>query len=65
MFNVDVYYSLPSEKAMVFLNIIIFVKSVRNKDKNDYYNNIVFETSASKECNICHYWYFVNKGFKF
>ena len=25
----------------------------------------VNETSASKECDICHYWYFLNKGFKF
>ena len=23
------------------------------------------KTIASKECNICHYWYFLNKGFKF
>ena len=23
------------------------------------------KTSASKECDICHYWYFLNKGFKF
>ena len=23
------------------------------------------QTSESKECNICHYWYFLNKGFKF
>ena len=22
-------------------------------------------TSASKECDICHYWYFLNKGFQF
>ena len=21
--------------------------------------------SASKECDICRYWYFLNKGFKF
>ena len=21
--------------------------------------------SKSKDCNICHYWYFLNKGFKF
>ena len=21
--------------------------------------------SASKECDICHYWYFLNKSFKF
>ena len=25
----------------------------------------VNETSTSKECDICHYWYFLNKGFKF
>ena len=23
------------------------------------------KTSASKESNICHYWYFLDKGFKF
>ena len=25
----------------------------------------VNKTSESKECNICHYWYFLNKGFNF
>ena len=37
-----------------------------------YYNRIevsegidVNETSASKECDICHYWYFLNYSFKF
>ena len=25
----------------------------------------VNKTSESKECDICHYWYFSNKGFKF
>ena len=28
-----------------------------------YYNRI--ETRASKECDICHYWYFSDKLFKF
>ena len=23
------------------------------------------KTSASKECDVCRYWYFVDKGFKF
>ena len=23
------------------------------------------KTSTSKECDICRYWYFINKGFKF
>ena len=25
----------------------------------------VHETSESKECDVCHYWYFLDKGFKF
>ena len=25
----------------------------------------VNKTSESKECNVFHYWYFINKGFKF
>ena len=27
--------------------------------------NDVNKTSESKECNICHYWCFLNEGFKF
>ena len=27
--------------------------------------NDVNKTSASKECDICHYWNFLSKGFKF
>ena len=27
--------------------------------------NDVSKTSASKQCDICHYWYFLSKGFKF
>ena len=25
----------------------------------------IIKTKASKECNICHYWYFLDKEFKF
>ena len=25
----------------------------------------VSKTNASKECDICHYWYFLDKGFKY
>ena len=32
---------------------------------DDSEENDVNKTSASKECDICHYWYFLNKGFKF
>ena len=35
-------------------------------DRNDASEGFdVSKISKSKECNICHYWYFLNKGFKF
>ena len=35
-------------------------------DRIDIFEGIdVNKTSASKECDICHYWYFLNKRFKF
>ena len=35
-------------------------------DRTDVSEGIdVHKTLESKECNICHYWYFLNKGFKF
>ena len=35
-------------------------------DKIDVCEGIdVIKASKSKECDICHYWYFLNKGFKF
>ena len=41
--KVDSYDSLPPEKTMTLCNVIIFLKSVRNKDKNNYYYNIFLE----------------------
>ena len=99
----DSYISLPIEKILNFHNGIIPIKSVVNKDKNNYYYNIFLEkglykdksyteyfkinlsillmlyfdridlsegidankTSASKECDICCYWFFLNFNFKF
>ena len=35
-------------------------------DKIDVSEGIdINKTSTSKECNICHCWYFLDKGFKF
>ena len=34
--KVDSYDSFPREKTMTFHNVIIFIKSVFNKDKNNY-----------------------------
>ena len=49
----------------IFLNECLYII-------NDIFDTIdVFEgtdvnkTSASKECDVCHYWYFLNYSFKF
>ena len=35
-------------------------------DRTDISEGInIIKTSASKEFEICHYWYFLNKGFKY
>ena len=35
-------------------------------DRTDVSEGIdVNKTSASKECDVCHYWYFLNYSFKF
>ena len=39
-FKVDSYNSLPLEKVITFHKVIILIKSVWNKDKNNYYCNI-------------------------
>ena len=37
-----------------------------NYDRIDVSEGVdVNKTSASKECDICHYWYFLNYSFKF
>ena len=41
--RVDSHNSLPLEKAITLRNIIILVKSVWKKDKNNYYYNIFLE----------------------
>ena len=38
--KVDSCDSLPLEKTLTLWNVIIFIKSVFNKDKNHYYYNI-------------------------
>ena len=38
--NIDSYDSLLIEKTLILHNVVILVKSVFNKDKNNYYNNI-------------------------
>ena len=41
--KVDSYNSLPLEKTMALPNVIILVRSVWNKDKNNYCFNMFLE----------------------
>ena len=50
--RIDSYYSLCIEKALTFDNVIIFIKLVVNKNKNNYYYNIFLEKGPYKDkCN--------------
>ena len=44
--KVDSYHALSLEKKVTFQNSIILIKSVFNKDKNNYYNNIFLEKGS-------------------
>ena len=37
--------NLPTEKIIYFHNVVILIKSVVNKNKNNYYFNIFLEKS--------------------
>ena len=41
--KVDFCYSLPMEKILTLLNVIMHIKSVLNKDKNQYNYKIFLE----------------------
>ena len=47
--KIDSYNSLPIEKIFTFYNVIILIKSVVNKNKNDYYQNINLEKSLHED----------------
>ena len=45
----DSYKSLPIEKILGFHNVLILIKSVVNKNKNDYYSNIFLEKGSYED----------------
>ena len=44
--RIDSYNSLPIEKILTFHIVIILIKSVINKTKNNYYYNIFLEEDS-------------------
>ena len=47
--RIDLHTSLPIEKILTFYNVILFIKSVVNKNKNNCYYNIFFEKGLYKD----------------
>ena len=45
----DSYNSLPIEKIFTFHNVIILIKSVVNKNKNEYYYKMLVEKGSYKD----------------
>ena len=46
--KVDSYNSLSLEKTIIFHDVIILIKSVFNKDRNNYYYNIFLEKASDE-----------------
>ena len=46
--RIESYNSLPIEKILTFHIVIILIKSVVNKNKNNYYYNIFLEEDSYK-----------------
>ena len=49
----------------IFLNKCLYIINLYFHGTDVFKGIDVNKTSASKECDICHYWYFLNKGFNF
>ena len=63
------FYENNKYYPQVFLDECLY--KLQKNIKILYYNRIEVaegidvKISKSKECDICHHWYFLNKGFKF
>ena len=47
--RIDSYNTLPIEKILTILDVIILIKSVANKNKKEYYYNIFLEKGSHKD----------------
>ena len=62
--RIDLYDSLPIEKILTFHNVIILIKSVVNKNKNEYYYDIFLEKRSYKIKPIKVLLYIINAIFQ-
>ena len=54
--------SLVASKALMVINLIAAYVKMLYYDKTDVSEGIdVNKTNESKQCIICHYWYFLNR----
>ena len=53
--RIDSYDSLPIEKMFTFHNVIILIKSVVNRNKNEYYYNAFLEKYSYKDISNTEY----------
>ena len=51
----DSYNSFPTEKILTFHHVIIFIKSVVDKNKNNYYYNMLLEKGLYKDKSNAEY----------
>ena len=56
---------LPLGKTFIMSDMITVGASALDKKVDVSDGNNTNKTSSSKECMLCHYWYFKNVGFKF
>ena len=54
--RIDSYNSLPTEKTLTFHTVIIFIKSVVHKNKNEYYYNLFLEKGSYKDKSNTEYY---------
>ena len=66
--RIDSFNSLPIEKILTFYNVIILIKSVVNKNKNQYYYNRFLKKGSYKEKSNTEYFkrclYIINAIFQ-
>ena len=63
--NKNKYFYIFQKKVDIKINECLYIIKLYY-DRIDTFEGIdVNKTSASKECDICHYWYFLNYSFKF